>query len=81
MNTFTLDSRGGKLNPDYEWIETQTREKLRDVIKDFTMNCIKNDIEMTSADGLFFGLVMQELSMVRVTQVSELRKREKESSQ
>lgn len=56
MNTFSLDSCDDKLNPDYEWIETQTREKLRDVIKDFTMNCIKNDIEMASADDLFFWI-------------------------
>lgn len=81
MKTFTLDSRGGKLNPDIEWIEIQTREKLREVVEDFTKNCIENDIEMSSSDGLFFGLVMQEMSMARVKQVSELRKREKENTQ
>lgn len=81
MKSFTLDSRVGKLNPDIEWIEKQTRKKLREVIEDFTKNCIENDIEMTSSDGLFFGLVMQEISIVRVKQVSELRKREKENIQ
>lgn len=69
------------VNPDVEWIEIQTREKLREVIEDFTKNCIENDIEMSSSDGLFFELVMQEISMARAKQVSELRKREKENIQ
>lgn len=81
MKTFTLDSRNGKLNPDIEWIETQTREKLRVVVNDFMMNCIKNDVEMTSADGLFFEMVMQELTMARSKHISEFRKREKENIQ
>ena len=81
MKTFTLDSRGGKLNPDIEWIKTQTREKLREVVNGFMMNCIENDVETTSTDGLFLEMVFQELTMARSKQVSELRKKEKENTQ
>lgn len=77
MKTFTLDSLNGKLNPDIQWIEAQTREKLREVINDYVKNCIENDIEMTSADGLFFEMVIQELTMSRVKQTVENIQREK----
>lgn len=66
MRTFTLDSRNGKMNPDIEWIESQTREELRKVVKCFITNCIMNDVEVTSASGLFYEMVMQELTMTSV---------------
>ena len=74
MKTFTLDSYNGKLNPDIEWIEKQTREDLRKVVECFITNCIKNDVEVTSASGLFYEMVMQELTMIRSKQVFELNK-------
>lgn len=40
------------------------------MVENFIKNCIENDIEMSSSDGLFFGLVMQEMIMARVKQVS-----------
>lgn len=75
MKTFTLDSRNGKMNPDIEWIESQTREELRKVVECFIMNCIMNDVEVTSASGLFYEMVMQELTMIRSKQVFELNKK------
>lgn len=75
MKTFTLDSCNGKLNPEIEWIENQTREELRKVVERFITYCIKNDVEVTSASGLFYEMVMQELTMVRSKQVYELNKK------
>lgn len=74
MRTFTLDSLNGKMNPDIEWIENQTREELRKVIEFFITNCIKNDVEVTSASGLFYEMAMQELTMIRSKHVYELNK-------
>ena len=75
MKTFTLDSCNGKMNPDIEWIESQTREELRKVVECFITKCIKNDVEVTSASGLFCEMVMQELTMIRSKQVYELNKK------
>ena len=50
IKTFTLDSRNGKLNPEIQWIEEQTREALRKVADEFTKNCMENGVEMTSAE-------------------------------
>lgn len=81
MKTFTLDSRYGEISSEIRWIEDQTREKLNIVVNDFIKNCIENDVETTSASGLFFEMVFQELTMARTKQVSELRKRERENNQ
>ena len=51
MKTFTLDSRNGKLNPDIRWIETETREELREVINNYIKKCIENDVEMINIDS------------------------------
>lgn len=75
MKTFTLDSLNGKMNTDIEWIERQTREDLKKVVEYFITNCIKNDVEVTSASGLFYEMVMQELTMTRSKQVFELNKK------
>lgn len=75
MRTFTLDSLNGKMNPDIKWIESQTREELRKVVEYFILNCIMNDVEVTSASGLFYEMVMQELTMIRSKQVFELNKK------
>lgn len=79
MKTFTIDSRNGELNPDIRWIETETREELREVINNYIKKCIENDVEMTSSEGLFFDMVIQELSMARMKQVYEIVKREKKN--
>lgn len=81
MKTFTLDSRGGELNSEIKWIEEQTREKLKEVVDDFIKNCIQNDVEMTSTDGLFLEMVMQELIMYRSKQIFEFSRREKVNNQ
>lgn len=77
MQTFTLDSNNGKMNPETRWIENKTRERLKEVIEEFVKDCIENDIEMCSSDGLFLEMVFQELTMSRSKQVYELSKKEK----
>lgn len=76
MKTFTNDSLLGKMNPETKWIEEKTRRQLRGVIEGYLNDCIENDVEMTSADGLFFEMVFQELVEIRSKEISK-RKSEK----
>lgn len=77
MQTFTLDSHNGEMNPGTRWIENKTRERLKEVIEEFVKDCVKNNIEMCSSDGFFLEMVFQELTMSRIKQVCELNKKEK----
>lgn len=74
MQTFTLDSQYGEMNTNIKWIETKHREKLSKVIEEYTKDCMDNDVEMSSADGVFLEMVFQELTTSRLKLISKRKK-------
>lgn len=74
MKTFTLDTWYGKDDPALKGIEDKARKAISAAAEQFIKDCISNDVEVSSAEGLFYNLVFQELTTARLKAVDEVRK-------
>lgn len=73
MKTFRTDAIYGKMNPDTKEIEARTRKQLTEVAELFIRDCISKDIEICSAEGFFYGIVHEQLTMARAKVISDLK--------
>ena len=75
MNTFTMDTWYGKMNPDTNEMEAKMRSQLSSTIEEYIRYCINNDMEVSSAEGFFYGLVFQQMAEARLKVVDDFKKK------
>lgn len=74
LKLFTVDSTNGKCNPELQWLEQKLRNALSKVTDEYTKDCIDNNIEVCSSEGVFWGVAFQCLTESRIKNVCEKRK-------
>lgn len=74
LETFTIDCMNGKSNPKLQWIEQKLRTAMSKVTDEYTKDCMDNNVEVCSSEGVFYGVVFQCLVESRMKNIYEKNK-------
>ncbi len=62
IKTICLDKYGSKVNDELKQFYKKYQDKIYELTKEFANECVDQNIEYTSAFGLFLSFMMQGLS-------------------
>ncbi len=78
LKTMTTDAFWGKENPEFGELIESLRNDLNIILEKFLRECMDNQIECSSADGMFLESACACLARQRMYMSLERKKKEKE---
>lgn len=72
---FTKDSEYGVFNEELNYIREKYESKLLNIMEGYINDCIEENIEVSSADGMMYCLISQAITYARAKVTDEKKKK------